>query len=98
MKRIVVLLLALVTVVAASFTALAKDAVITDSMLKAASETVIGEKNSFKGITIGFSQRAVAGSGWYENLIRVAQEEAKHLGVKLIVLDAQGNLAKQIND
>jgi ribose transport system substrate-binding protein len=61
-------------------------------------EEMVGKKDSFKGVTIGFSQRAVAGSSWYENLIRVAKAEAEHLGVKLVVADAQGNLAKQTSD
>jgi ribose transport system substrate-binding protein len=61
-------------------------------------EELIGEAGSFDGITIGFSQRAIAGSSWYENLIRVAEAEAKHLGVKLVVADAQGDLAKQTAD
>lgn len=61
-------------------------------------EEVIGDANSFEGITIGFSQRSVAGSSWYENLIRIAQAEAEHLGVNLIVTDANGDLATQISD
>lgn len=61
-------------------------------------EEMIGEAGSFEGVTIGFSQRAVAGSSWYENLIRVAEAEAKHLGVKLIISDAQGDIAKQTAD
>ena len=61
-------------------------------------EEVIGEADAFAGITIGFSQRSVAGSSWYENLIRIAQAEAEHLGVNLIVTDANGDLATQISD
>ena len=61
-------------------------------------EELIGDANSFDGITIGFSQRSVAGSSWYENLVRISENEAKHLGVKLIVTDANGDLATQISD
>ncbi|MFC3341240.1 substrate-binding domain-containing protein [Paenibacillus abyssi] len=50
-----------------------------------------------KDITIGFSQRRVAGSDWYTNLIRGAEEEAEKQGVKLVVLDAQGDVAKQVS-
>ncbi len=71
---------------------------ITQAMIDSKVEEPIGEKDQFKGITIGFSQRNLAGSEWYENLIRVAKMEAEHLGVKLVVLDAQSNLSKQVSD
>ncbi|MEJ9306892.1 substrate-binding domain-containing protein [Priestia megaterium] len=54
------------------------------------------KKNGEK-IIIGFSQRRVAGSDWYTNLIRGAEEQAKKQDVKLIVLDAQGDVAKQVS-
>lgn len=71
---------------------------ITQAMMDSKVEEPIGEKDQFKGLTIGFSQRNLAGSEWYENLIRVAKAEADHLGVKLVVLDAQSNLSKQVSD
>jgi ribose transport system substrate-binding protein len=71
---------------------------ITQEMLNSAAEEPVGPKDGFKGITIGFSQRRVAGSEWYEQLIRVAKAEAEHLGVELVILDAQGQNAKQVSD
>lgn len=71
---------------------------LTQAMLDSKVEEPVGQKGQFKGITIGFSQRNLAGSEWYENLIRVAKMEAQYLGVKLVVLDAQSNLSKQVSD
>jgi ribose transport system substrate-binding protein len=71
---------------------------ITQDMLNTAPEQPVGPKDAFKGIAIGFSQRRVAGSEWYEQLIRVAKGEADHLGVKLTILDAQGQNPKQVSD
>jgi len=61
-------------------------------------EELIGEKDSFKGIKIGFSQRAIAGSTWWENLVRVAKNEAEWLGAEIQVIDAQGDISRQISD
>lgn len=61
-------------------------------------EEMIGDAGSFEGLTIGFSQRSVAGSSWYENLIRIAKAEAEHLGINLIVSDANGDLVQQTAD
>ena len=71
---------------------------ITDAMENTMPEEPIGPKGAFEGITIGFSQRRVAGSEWYEQLIRVAKDEAEYLGVELIILDAQANNPKQLSD
>lgn len=71
---------------------------ITPAMQDSKVEEPIGEAGKYKGTVIGFSQRNIAGSEWYEQLIRVAQIEADHLGVKLVVLDAQSDLAKQTSD
>ena len=75
-----------------------EQATITQEMLNSAAEEPVGPKDAFKGknITLGFSQRRVAGSEWYEQLIRVAKAEAEHLGVELVILDAQGQNAKQV--
>jgi len=69
-----------------------------EEMLKTMPEELVGEKDSFKGIKIGFSQRAIAGATWYENLVRVAKLEAEHLGAEIIVVDAQSDISKQITD
>ncbi|MDI3548591.1 MAG: ribose transport system substrate-binding protein [Halanaerobiales bacterium] len=73
---------------------------ITHEMLTVAPDQPVGEKGVFADdkLVIGFSQRRLAGSEWYENLINVAKKEAEHLGVELIVFDAQGDIAKQISD
>lgn len=49
-------------------------------------------------IVIGFSQRRVAGSDWYKTLILGAEEEAKKGGAEIVVLDANGDTAKQNSD
>ncbi len=49
-------------------------------------------------IKIGFSQRRVAGSDWYKTLILGAEEAAQAAGAELIVLDANGDTAKQNSD
>jgi ribose transport system substrate-binding protein len=46
-------------------------------------------------IVIGFSQSRIVGSDWYKTLVYGAQQEAKKLGVKLIVYDANGDSATQ---
>ncbi|WCK53202.1 substrate-binding domain-containing protein [Aneurinibacillus sp. Ricciae_BoGa-3] len=56
------------------------------------------QNTSGKKIVIGFSQRRVAGSDWYTNLVNGASAEAKKDGVDLTVLDAQGDVAKQVSD
>lgn len=71
---------------------------ITQEMQDSKVEEPIGEAGKYDGLTIGFSQRNIAGSEWYEQLIRVAQAEAEHLGVNLVVLDGQSDLAKQTSD
>ncbi|MDQ0220699.1 sugar ABC transporter substrate-binding protein [Peribacillus cavernae] len=55
------------------------------------------KKKNGEKIVIGFSQRRVAGSDWYTNLIKGAEEEAKRRDVELTVLDAQGDVAKQVS-
>jgi len=71
---------------------------ITNEVLNSSPETMVGTKGMFKGMTIGWSQRGIAGSEWWENLVRVGKAEADYLGIKLVVLDAQSNLSKQISD
>jgi ribose transport system substrate-binding protein len=51
-----------------------------------------------KQITIGFSQRRVAGSDWYKTLVAGATSEAQKLGVKIRVTDAGGDTVRQNSD
>jgi ribose transport system substrate-binding protein len=51
-----------------------------------------------KQITIGFSQRRVAGSDWYKTLVAGATSEAEKLGVKIRVTDAGGDTVRQNSD
>lgn len=55
------------------------------------------KKKNGEKIVIGFSQRRVAGSDWYTNLINGAEAEANRRDVELIVLDGQGDVAKQVS-
>lgn len=61
-------------------------------------EEMIGEKDQFKGLKIGFSQRNIAGSEWWEQLVRLAEDQAKYLGIELTVYDGGNDLTKQIAD
>lgn len=61
-------------------------------------ETLIGKKDEGKGLRIVFSQRGLGGSEWWENLVRMAEEEAKWLGVDITIIDAQRREEKQIAD
>ena len=51
-----------------------------------------------ENIVIGFSQRRVAGSDWYKTLILGAEEAAAKAGAEIVVLDANGDTAKQNSD
>lgn len=61
-------------------------------------ETLVGKKGEGKGLKIVFSQRGLGGSEWWENLVRIAQEEAEWLGVDITIIDAQRREEKQIAD
>ncbi len=61
-------------------------------------EELIGEENQFEGMKIGFSQRNIAGSEWWEQLVRLAEEQAKYLGIELTVYDGGNDLTKQVAD
>lgn len=71
---------------------------VTPEEMGALPEAMIGEENQFEGMKIGFSQRNIAGSEWYEQLIRLAKEEAEYLGIELTVYDAGDDLAQQQAD
>jgi ribose transport system substrate-binding protein len=49
-------------------------------------------------ITIGWSQRGLAGSDWWKTLIAGGQYEAKKLGAKIEVLDANRDTTQQNQD
>lgn len=73
---------------------------ITEEVLSAIHEEMLGPKDVFKGrdLLIGFSQRRLAGSEWYEQLLRVSRNQAKWMGADIIILDADGDIQKQIAD
>lgn len=70
----------------------------TSEMLETLPEEVIGEKNEFEGMKIALSQRNIAGSEWYEQLVNVAKKEAEHIGVELTVYDGEDDITKQMSD
>ncbi len=70
----------------------------TPEQLALLPEEMIGTENEFEGLKIGFSQRNIAGSEWWEQLVRLAKEEAKYLGIELTVYDAGNDLTKQLAD
>jgi ribose transport system substrate-binding protein len=49
-------------------------------------------------ITLGFSQRRIAGSDWWKTLVRGVKEEAERQGAKVDVTDAGGDTVRQISD
>jgi ribose transport system substrate-binding protein len=57
-----------------------------------------GSGGSTKNITIGFSQRRIAGSDWYKTLVQGVKDEAAREGVKVDVTDAGGDTVQQLSD
>lgn len=49
-------------------------------------------------ITIGFSQRRLAGSDWWATLLAGAEDRAAELGAEIVVTDAGGDTVKQNSD
>jgi ribose transport system substrate-binding protein len=49
-------------------------------------------------ITIGFSQRRLAGSDWWATLLAGAKDRAAELGAEVVVTDAGGDAVKQNSD
>lgn len=49
-------------------------------------------------VTIGFSQRRLAGSDWWATLLAGAEDKAAELGAEVIVTDAGGDTVKQNSD
>ena len=70
----------------------------TPEQLALLPEEMIGTKDQFKGLKIGFSQRNIAGSEWWEQLVRLAEEEAEYLGIELTVYDGGNDLTRQLAD
>lgn len=67
---------------------------ITVAMVSANGQKQVAAATKAK-ITIGFSQRRIAGSDWWKTLVRGAKLEAAKKGVNLIVLDANGDTVQQ---
>jgi ribose transport system substrate-binding protein len=57
-----------------------------------------GASGKTENISIGFSQRRIAGSDWYKTLVQGVRDEAKRQGVKVDVTDASGDTVRQISD
>lgn len=53
---------------------------------------------SGKKIVLGWSQRALAGTPWYEAQVKAAQDAARAAGAELIMLDVQNKPEKQVAD
>jgi|GEM_PF-675200 len=70
----------------------------TQEQLRLLPEEMLGEENEFEGMKIAFSQRNIAGSEWWEQLVRLAKEEAEYLGIELTVYDAGNDLTQQLAD
>jgi len=70
----------------------------TPEEASAKADQLIGTKDQFKGIKIGFSQHRIAGSEWYEQLVDFAQAEADYLGAELTICDANDDLNRQTSD
>jgi ribose transport system substrate-binding protein len=56
------------------------------------------DKSTGKGLVIGWSQRGISGSDWWKTMVAGGEAEAKKLGAKLIVLDANGDTTRQNQD
>ena len=60
--------------------------------------TAAGAHAAGDTITIGFSQRRLAGSDWWATLLQGAKDKAAKMGAKVIVTDAGGDTVKQNSD
>lgn len=56
------------------------------------------DKSTGKGLVIGWTQRGISGSDWWKTMIAGGQNEAKKIGAKMIVLDANGDTTRQNED
>lgn len=102
MKKLLSLVLCLCMCLGVASLAFAEEAgkvfTATQEEMNALPEAMLGVKGEFEGKTIVFSQRNIAGSEWYEQLIRLAKMEAEHLGVNLMVYDAGDDIIQQLAD
>lgn len=55
-------------------------------------------KDSGEGLVIGWTQRGISGSDWWKTMVAGGESEARKLGAKLIVLDANGDTTRQNED
>jgi ribose transport system substrate-binding protein len=56
------------------------------------------DKSTGKGLVIGWSQRGISGSDWWKTMVAGGDAQAKKIGAKLIVLDANGDTTRQNQD
>jgi ribose transport system substrate-binding protein len=56
------------------------------------------DKSTGKGLVIGWSQRGISGSDWWKTMVAGGEAQAKKIGAKLIVLDANGDTTRQNQD
>lgn len=56
------------------------------------------EKNTGKGLVIGWSQRGISGSDWWKTLVDGGKAEADKMGAKIELLDANGDTVRQNAD
>jgi ribose transport system substrate-binding protein len=61
-------------------------------------DTAGASGKSGESITLGFSQRRIAGSDWWKTLVQGVRDEAKRQGAKVDVTDAGGDTVRQISD
>jgi ribose transport system substrate-binding protein len=60
--------------------------------------TITLDTSGGETITIGFSQRRIAGSDWWKTLVQGVEDEAKRQGATVDVTDAGGDTVRQISD
>ena len=56
------------------------------------------QKATGEGLVIGWSQRGISGSDWWKTLVEGGQAEAKELGARVELLDANGDTVRQNAD
>ncbi len=56
------------------------------------------DKSTGKGLVIGWTQRGISGSDWWKTMVSGGESQAKVIGAKIIVLDANGDTTRQNHD
>jgi len=56
------------------------------------------DKSTGKGLEIGWTQRGISGSDWWKTMVAGGEAEAKKIGAKITVLDANGDSTRQNQD